>query len=430
MDPNSEACGKSELDLFCLPPTQVAIEEGKWVPVNPHEVSDHFSIKFDYSLSNGYYLDLARSYITFKAKIDGATGTLNKAAPINLWGHSLFKQIDLELNDNLLTSANPFYAYEAMLTTLMNYGKEAAKSQLALGGYEKDTAGEMDVTALDGDNKGLAARSTGINAGAWRDFVMRPFLAMFQQERLLPPSSKIRLTLIPSDPKFSLMLNAPTGAFKPKMKDWTLHLRIVKINSSLAIEQGKSRNEQGLKLYYPIRRLKTKPMTIPAGLQSHSETISTGQTPKRMYCMMTSESAQLGAFQKNPFNFKHYDVNSIHLSIGTDNIPSTPLTPDFAKGLVRESYMTLFSHTGILFDDKGLDISLSDYQNGYTIFAFDLTPDMSDGDHLELMKRGDIRLHVKFAKALPEAITILAIGEFENTVQIDRFNTVIKDYSG
>ena len=91
--------------------------------------------------------------------------------------------------------------------------------------------------------------------------------------------------------------------------------------------------------------------------------------------------------------------------------------------------MSLFSSSGKLFDDTGLDISLADFKDGYAIYCFDLTPDNNDGDHLELVKRGDVQLHVKFGTALTETVTILVISEYENTLQIDRFNTVIKDYT-
>ena len=427
-DVKSEQCSTSELDLFCLPPTQVAIEEGKWIQVNPREVNDSHSIKFEFTAGEALFLDLAKTYLSFQVKIDGAGASPNdKGGPVNNTAHSLFKQIDLEINGQIVTTSNAFYAYESMLLALTNYGKEAAKTQNEIQGYCKDTAGQMDVLALDGDNKGLVKRAEGFNTGQWRDYVMRPNLAMFQQERLLPPQTKICLNLIPSDPKFCLMANATNPPYKPKFKDLKLHTRVVKVNSTVALEQV-SKRQEGYKLYYPIRRLKTKPITIATGLQSHSEIISMGQIPKREYVMLVSESAQIGHFKKNPFNFKNYDLNEIYLRVGINNYPSTPLTPDFTNNLFRESYMTLFSSSGILFDDKGLDISLADFKDGYAIYCFDLTADNNDGDHLELVKRGDVQLHVKFGRALPETVTILCIGEYENTLQIDRFNTVIKDY--
>ena len=215
--------------------------------------------------------------------------------------------------------------------------------------------------------------------------------------------------------------------YKPKIKDCTLHLRIVKINNSLAVDQAQKRMD-GAKLYYPIRRLETTPVTVAAGLQKYTEKISSGQLPQRVYLMMVDAGAQAGDMTKNPYNFQHFNVSDLHLKIGAKTFPSTPLTPDFTNGLVKESYMTLFSQTGMLFDDRGLDISLTDYQKGYTIFCFDLTGDHSEGDHLELVKRGDIQLNVKFGNALAAPITIINIAEYENTIQIGQHNHLIVDY--
>ena len=428
MDVKSEECSTSELDLFSLPPTQVAIEEGKWVQINPREVNDSYSIKFEYTGGDGVYLDLSKSYLSFQAKIDGTTAVLNKAGPVDNTAHSLFKQMDLEVNGTIITTSNPFYAHESMLIKLLGYGKSAAESQLEISGNKKDTAGAMDDPKIDGGNKGLKARAEGFNTGSYRDFIMRPNISMFHQEKLLPPSTKVCLNLVPSDPKFCLMADADTGPYKPKFKDLKLHMRVVKVNTALALEHAKNRMENNMKLYYPLRRLKTKPVTIPRGLQSHTEIISMGQMPKKMYVALLKESALIGHFKYNPYNFQHFNLNEIYLSAGINHYPTTPLTPDFTNGLVKESYMTLFSSQGTLFDNKGLDITLDDYKDGYAIYCFDLTPDNNDGDHMELVKRGDVQLHVKFGTALTETVTILAIGEYENTIQIDKFNTVIKDY--
>jgi len=426
MNPNSVGCSKTELDLFCLPPTQVAIDEGSWIEFTPREKSNN--IKFEAKASDNY-IDLSKSWISFKAQVGGTTAAAKVAGPINLWGHSLFNQIDMQVNDTILTSSSAFYGFEAMTTTLLSYGKEATSTQMELGGYVKDTAEHMDVVALDGDNKGLVTRSKGFNKGEWRDFVMRPCLPLFQQERLLPPETKINLTLKPSDPKFALMFDGDNALYKPIMKDFKLHLRAVKVNSTIAIEHAKRRKDNGEKLYYPIRRLATKAFTLGTGLLSSRETISKGVLPLRVFVMMVEESAAMGAFKKNPFNFQHFNLKEIKLTIGgTTSIPSEPLRPDFTNKMAKDCYMNLFSQTGILFDDKGLDIKYHDFQNGYSIFAFNLTADQSDGDHLELVKRNDLDLHLNFGAVLPSAVTVLSILEYENCLQIDSNDNIIRDY--
>ena len=43
------------------------------------------------------------------------------------------------------------------------------------------------------------------------------------------------------------------------------------------------------------------------------------------------------------------------------------------------AYSTLFSGTGKLQKDEGIDNIRVDYSNSYTLYAFDLTPDLAKG---------------------------------------------------
>jgi len=86
-------------------------------------------------------------------------------APVNLFLHSLFSQVDIQLNGSVITSSTNTYPYLAILETLLSYGEDAKKTQLKSALYYKDTAGQMDTLALTaGDgvmpNEGLVKRLT------------------------------------------------------------------------------------------------------------------------------------------------------------------------------------------------------------------------------------------------------------------------------
>jgi len=425
MNQGSCACSKTELDLFDLPPTQVAMQNGSYMVIHPREISDQHSIKFDHTAENGLYLDLAQSYFTMQVQIIGASNNKQKVGPINLWGHTLFEQVNLQINGDSVTSTSKSYPYEAMLTTELSYGSDAKKGHLTLAGYMKDTAGSMDVTSVlvDGANKGLVERAKDVKTGEKITLLMRPYLAMFQQERLLPSGTKIGMTFVPSSSAFNLM-SAEAG-YSTKITHMTFHVRQVALLPSLALDIAKKRESHNIK--YPIRRLKTIPKTVSATSQTFEEDIFDGQIPRKMYVFTVSEKARSGSLTRNPFNLKHYNLTEIQLKVNSQYIPEYPLKPDFTKKNVTSSYFTLFSNMGNFFDDAGIDISLEDYQDGFTVYVFDLTPDM-DGDHLELMKRGTVRLRMEFKEAVGESVTILAIGEFDNVLQITGKNQVIKDF--
>ena len=87
------------------------------------------------------------------------------------------------------------------------------------------------------------------------------------------------------------------------------------------------------------------------------------------------------------------------------------------------AYESLFTCTGKQFRDEGLYISREDYANGYALYAFDMTADLGEDDHFNL-----VRLALKFARALEETISVVAYAEFENVIEVDRDRNVIFDF--
>lgn len=109
--------------------------------------------------------------------------------PTNLFLHSLFSQVDVSLNERLISSSTNTYAYRAMLETLLNYGDEAKKSQLTMSLFYRDTPGKMDTVnplAEDDDaNLGLKARFAFTKSNNIVDMMGTIHSDVFFQERLL-----------------------------------------------------------------------------------------------------------------------------------------------------------------------------------------------------------------------------------------------------
>ena len=133
----SNECSKSELDLFSTPSTQTSISKGQWIEYHPlSNITETGPIEFNVSGSGEEYLDLARTQLYVKAKITKANGTaldLNEqVGPVNLFLHSLFSQVDVSLNERLISPSTDTYPYCAMIETLLNYGDDAKSSQLTM----------------------------------------------------------------------------------------------------------------------------------------------------------------------------------------------------------------------------------------------------------------------------------------------------------
>ena len=91
-------------------------------------------------------------------------------------------------------------------------------------------------------------------------------------------------------------------------------------------------------------------------------------------------------------------------------------------------YHSLFAGTGKICKDEGLHISREDYENRYTLYAFNLTADLGEEDQFSLLHQGSVRLALKFAQALPQTVTVVAYAEFQNVIEIDRDRNVVFDF--
>ena len=92
------------------------------------------------------------------------------------------------------------------------------------------------------------------------------------------------------------------------------------------------------------------------------------------------------------------------------------------------AYHGLFTGTGKENRDEGNCISRNDFENGYALYAFDLSPDLGEDDHFNLTRQGGVRLDLKFADGLPNTVTVIAYAEFENVIEIDRNRNVVFDF--
>ena len=124
----SRECTKPELDLFTIPATQTSIHKGQWIEYHPlSNITDTGPIEFNVAETGEEYSDLAGTQLHVKAKIKKANGTAldadTQVGPVNLFLHSLFSQVDVSLNDRLISASTYTYPYRAMIESLRKYEK-------------------------------------------------------------------------------------------------------------------------------------------------------------------------------------------------------------------------------------------------------------------------------------------------------------------
>ncbi|XP_014214168.1 uncharacterized protein F54H12.2-like, partial [Copidosoma floridanum] len=133
---------KSELDLFSLPLTQIALEASWCVYYKPvSSLTDQSPIEFVINSQNEDYLDLAYTMLRVNVKLipyDKDTDAF--VAPVNNFLHSIFNQVDVYFNQKLVTSPNNAYPYRAYIETLFNYGPAVKTSHMSTSLWETDVA--------------------------------------------------------------------------------------------------------------------------------------------------------------------------------------------------------------------------------------------------------------------------------------------------
>ena len=178
------------LDLFSVPPTQTAVRDGQWVEYHPlATLAPNAPIEFIVSGATADYIDMNNSYLHVKAKVTKNDGSAPLAAevgfaPVNYWMHSLFSQVDVLLNDTLVTPSENTYPYRAYIESTLNYGREAKETHLTSALYYQDTAGQLD-SRDETLNAGFKKRHEHAHQGRVVDMEGRLHCDIFHQNRLL-----------------------------------------------------------------------------------------------------------------------------------------------------------------------------------------------------------------------------------------------------
>ena len=94
---------------------------------------------------------------------------------------------------------------------------------------------------------------------------------------------------------------------------------------------------------------------------------------------MVENQAFNGSFERNPFNFKHFGLSSIKIYVdGQAHSNIKAIECDFQNHQSLQGYLSLFAGSGKYRRDEGLDIDREEYERGYTLFAYDLLPDLTE----------------------------------------------------
>lgn len=421
------------LDLFNHPTKDVALVKRDWVDYAPNNaITEDAPIEFNIEANSLRYVDLSKTLLNIKAKVvkgDGSDITVtDNVAPVNLTLQSLWRQVDLSLNQIPLPSVGTNHPYKSIVDVLLTNGEDAKKTQLQGQLYSKDMAGYMDDSEF-GNNSGFNWRKEVTSNSRIVEMMGPLYLDLTQQDRALVNGVSISIKLWPSSRQFRLMAKDPPAPeppatalkadFKIKILEATLKVCQVTVNPKVMLGHEEALNN-GPALY-PYTRSEIKTYTMAEGIQNYRiDNLFNGDVPTRLVVGLVSGDAYSGSYYKNPFNFANYDLNSMAFYVDNVPTPQKPFTPKFdtgAGGSYTTPYLALFGNkTG---EDLGNYIDLRDFPRGYALYRFDVT------ENDQKIKKGNTRLELAFDTKLPHVVTVIVYAHFPALTRIDKSRKVL-----
>jgi hypothetical protein len=427
---------KTELNLFDVPPTQVAVENCRWNEINLRNACSHTG-PYEFHIGpNPQYLHLAKNYLFIQLRIvkedgtnlvstQGAANVDPLTGPINAIGKTFIKQVKLAINSIDVFDSGDKYAYRAYLETELNYGHDARYSHLQSCLYYQDTP----TNQIDSDrNEGLGSRAVFFRNSAWVQ-VMTPLHGdIFAQNKYLLNNTDLRLTLYRNSDAFCIHSPSGTQDYKIEVADMKWYVKGLDVSKSVSLALERSLMDYAAK--YPIRRVELRTIRVNQGSrETPNNAVFNGQVPRRLVFGCVDADAYHGTYRKTPFNFKNHSIDEVSVTAAGQAYPQKPITIDFGANNFMQAFVQLFEGLGIADENKGNAVNLSNFKTGHCIFAFDLSPDEDDGgDHWDLVKEGETMINIHFSTATTTAIEVIVYAEFDNLLTIDQYRNTFIDY--
>jgi len=424
---------KSDLfDTFLGESDEFYVEYKPVAPITPRS-----AIEFVVPPSQVHYIDLKKSKLCISAQLldsknqpltneqvmplprykkDGSEFTdeeiaeheKGRACPVSLLLSSMFNQVDVSLNQNIVgRTVGSNYPYKAMIDTLLYRGSyQVEKTLVASEFYIKPS----DPSSFDG-NLSMIANARQYTNGAVLDLQGPIHSDIFALDKCIPSNVEIKVKLIQSQDAFRINAATHDNECKINILDASLRICYVQLTPEQTIQNETMMTKSPA--VYNYKRSDLKVYQLPQG--SHTATFENiyNVCPLETVIGLVPSQAYSGSFTENPFNFKNYGVNFIELSVDNVSQPGAALKPNFAMKNYSEAYLRLFDSNA---ENQQLGIQFDEFPDGFCLFRFELSP-----------KKGNIRISLRFAEALPEGVSVILYSKFKSHFEIDDSRNVVEE---
>lgn len=423
-------------------------------PQSGFEARTSGNLKFLIS-GNDSFVYLAKSFVKVKFKLTGTAklsgGNISTAyekidksglSVVNNIAHSIFRWIRVKLGNQIITLGDGDYPYKAYLQLLCNTSREAQDTYFRVTGWKKDKAGHMDAGIPDTD---VASKSSNPALHDRRsefftltdgigEFTFKPHTGINFINKAIIPFVDIEFELARHDnPHFFLKskIDDASSSYNIEILDAKYYVQRFKNTVRFVSDLEKMLEQHPI--VYRIRDGHINTCTIPANTSNYSnENLFHGQIPRRILIAFVSTAHYNGDRTKNPFNLQHFNISSLRILKNGLEYPYPETLTDFKNTPQSfiEAYHRMMMSFGADYNDHVVSVTPYEYANGYFFYSFYMAPDQESGSDLNNLsnKPSQIRIELRFAENLGEAVQMLVYYESDSTVSIDHLRRVVVEH--
>ena len=180
----------------------------------------------------------------------------------------------------------------------------------------------------------------------------------------------------------------------------------------------------GRSMFYLVSRVKMMYYSCGTNVVDLSNlnllTMEGNLLPHRIIAVMVREDAVHGNYNRDPFNYQHFNLAEFSLKVGSEQIPLPELKctmdDDDSNDILRPLFSVLLANHSLLSDEE-LGINPSNYRNENVFLAWDLSQ-MSPGQSFEMTQEKPVSLILKLRRANNFVINVIVYSEYNSEIEM------------
>lgn len=348
----------------------------------------------------------------------------------NNFMHSMFRRIDVSLQNKLLTDSDNSYPYQSYFKALFYSTKEMKKGALQMQLFYPDSYTETDSENwVLSSNPGLKTRSKFFDGSREVDMCGNLYCDIFEMNKFIPNGIGLNVVLYPNTPDFCLLSpdTDPAADYKVVVTRASLNICTVEVSPEIIAAHSEILQKEPATFLYSKSEIKKFTLTRGVYNADINDPFN-GRVPAELILGIVSNSASHGDYKKNPFEFVTQKVNYVQVTLDGQDLGHSPLEMKFGPtpedSLYMEAYKTL---AGVDGTDNEIPIPRLDFPRGYCFYRFvsDHTENSSNNDDvIPLRRTGNLRVSIRFDEMLDQTMTVVMFARFPAGIKVDKNRAV------